>query len=540
VNAALRPEEAFDWREPDYITIFRERAERLNRMRAHPERLPALKAYYRDHIADFITDWGMTYSPWNAGTKQPPYLPFLLMPKQRELVDWMIRHWKERTPGLIEKSREIGCSWVAMAVSIGLCIFHEQITIGFGSATETKLDRSGDPDSLFWKGRMFIAHLPEEFRGGCNIEKDAPEKRILFPATQSSITGEVGDKIGFGGRKSIYVVDEMALVEHPKLMESGLSGNTDCRIDISTVSLDGMANEFSVRRHSGQVDVFTYHYRDDLRKDAEWAEAKKKTMDPIVWAANYEIDYMAAAEGVVIPQLWVQAAVGAFEKLCIIPSGARLGALDVADEGIDLNAFAVRYGNEVTHCESWPGKNSDPYFTAERAYMTCDEQRVERFHYDADGIGGSIRAAATRIDERRASQRMRKIACQPYKGSSAVFEPESFAPGTEVKNKDRFYNLKAQSWFWLRDLFWHTYRAINGDDYDASKLISLSRNIPELQKLCIELSQPQWKLSTNGKIVVDKTPEGIKSPDRGDSVCILFHPRARPMRISDTALEIHE
>lgn len=534
------PEDTFDFLNPDYAAIFRERARRLARIRSNPHQLPALKAYYREHIADFISQWGVTYNPKNVAARMPAYLPFVLQPKQYELVDWIIARWRAGEPGLIEKSRDVGCSWIAMCVACALCIFERDMSIGFGSASEVKLDRSGDPDSLFYKGRMFVENLPREFRAGCDVEHDAPFMRILFPDMGSSITGEVGDNIGRGGRKGIYFVDEAAYIVHPQLMESALSGNTDSRIDISSVSLNGMANAFSIRRHSGTVLVFTLHYRDDLRKTPEWVEKKKASTDPVVWAADYEINYTAAAEGVIIPQLWVRAAIDAHVKLGIEPTGVRAGALDVADEGPDLNAFAARHGMLITHSEDWSGKNSDVFVTADRAFMLCDEQRLESFQYDADGMGAGIRAAANRITERRLKDGQKRIRVVPFKGSSGVFEPESFAPGTEVKNKDRFYNLKAQAWFGVRDLFWHTFRAVNGEDHDKDRLISLSSKIKDLQKLCIELSQAQWKTSTNGKIVVEKTPDGARSPNRADALVILLSPSRKPMRISNAAFDVHE
>jgi hypothetical protein len=40
--------------------------------------------------------------------------------------------------------------------------------------------------------------------------------------------------------------------------------------------------------------------------------------------------------------------------------------------------------------------------------------------------------------------------------------------------------------------------------------------------------------------MVDKVPDGASSPNMADAIVILFSPRARPMRISNAALEVHE
>ncbi len=55
----------FDFKNPDYTQVFEWRMERLQRIRANPEVLPALKAFYRDNPAQFIIDWGITTDPRN-------------------------------------------------------------------------------------------------------------------------------------------------------------------------------------------------------------------------------------------------------------------------------------------------------------------------------------------------------------------------------------------------------------------------------------------------------------------------------------------
>lgn len=533
-----RVEDAFDWRAPDYVAIFRARAERLIWVQRNPGAVPGLLAYYKDHPADLINDWGCTVDPRNIAEGKPAFLPFLLMPKQREMIDWIVAKWRSNKPGMIEKSRDVGASWIAMALACTLCMFNDGMMIGVGSAKEDKLDRSGDPDTLFYKARTFMRYLPPFLRGNWNVDKDSLYMRLLFPATGSSITGEAGDQIGRGGRKSIFFVDEAAHLEHPSLVDGALVATTDCRIDMSSVSIEGMANWFAQKRHSGSVDVFTMHWRDDLRKTEEWAAEKRATVSPSIWFSEYELNYTAAAEGVIIPQEHVQAAIDAHVKLGIAPSGVKRGALDVADEGRDLNAFAARHGILLTHCESWSGKGSDLFETAERAISRCDDWLLDGFDYDADGLGAGIRGDATRIVARRNAARMRGIRIAAYRGSGKVFDPEEKSGGTDVKNIDRYQNAKAQSWAALAARFYNTFRAVNGGDYDADNLISLASDIPELSKLCIELSQAQWKVSPTGKLQVEKAPDGMRSPNLADAVCILFRVGHRPMKIDDSALEV--
>ena len=48
---------------PDYSAVLATRADKLQQLRANKDQLPAVKAYYRDNIAQFINDWGMTFGP---------------------------------------------------------------------------------------------------------------------------------------------------------------------------------------------------------------------------------------------------------------------------------------------------------------------------------------------------------------------------------------------------------------------------------------------------------------------------------------------
>ena len=82
-------------------------------------------------------------------------MPFLLFDRQAEAVDWIVDHWRNRSPGLIEKSRDMGLSWLTVAIAAAMWLFYPRIVIGFGSRKEEYVDKIGDPKSLFWKLRSF-------------------------------------------------------------------------------------------------------------------------------------------------------------------------------------------------------------------------------------------------------------------------------------------------------------------------------------------------------------------------------------------------
>lgn len=522
----VRVESEFDFKRPNYASLYTAREARLRRIRRLPPRqLRALKLYYRDNPADFISDFGLTFDPRNVSSGLPSVIPFVLWPKQREAVQWSIDRWRSNEPGIWEKSRETGATWLAVAISCTLCLFHRQLVIGFGSRKEVYVDNGGDPKSIFFKARFFIENLPDVFRGGWLRQKHTSHMRISFPGTGSALTGESGDGIGRGDRTAIYWVDEAAFLERPLLTDASLSQTTRCRIDISTPN--GMANSFAQKRHSGKVKVFTFHWMFDPRKDRDWYDKQCRDIaNDVIVAQELDINYLASVEGQVIPSDWVQAAVGAAEKLGIVPSGLRRGGLDVADEGDAVNAFAGRHGIELNYLKQWTGKGSDIYKTVERAFAICDEQDYEGFEYDSDGVGAGCRGDALVINTARRDAGMRWINDTPFRGSSAVDDPEGEMVH-ERKNKDFFANLKAQSWWSLRLRFQNTYRAVvEKMTVDPDSIISINPNLPDLSSLLMELAQPVYTINTIGKVIIEKTPSGAKSPNLADAVMIAFNPTA--------------
>jgi phage terminase large subunit len=530
----------FDFKNPDYTPVFRQRLDLLAKLRADPGLLASFRLYYAHNIADFINDWGVTFDPRNIERGLPALMPFVLFPRQRECIEFILEQWRAGEPGLIEKSRDVGLSWIVIALGCSLCIFNRGFVVGYGSRKEEYVDKLDSPKSLFYKARLFLRYLPPEFRAGWNEKKHAPHMRIMFPGTESTMTGEAGDGIGRGDRTSLYMVDEAAHLERPMLVEASLSATTNCRIDLSSVN--GMDNVFAIKRWGGRIKVFIFDWRDDPRKDDAWhAKQIAEAVSPAIVAQEVDRDYSASKEGIVIPSEWVQAAVGAAAKLGIATTGAKRAALDVADEGIDKNAWGGRTGVEMDALDEWSGKGSDIFGTVARAFMLSDGYDITEFDYDADGLGAGVRGDARVLNTARLADGRGQIDASPFRGSGAVVDPDRPIPSAtpsgndkkERTNKDFFANAKAQAWWALRVKFQITFRAVQahaaGEAHalDPDEIISLSPALPYLARLTNELSQPTWSLNGAGKMVIDKAPDGMPSPNLADCVMMLYSPRPK-------------
>lgn len=545
-----------DWKNPDYTAIYHQRMENLAAIRENPQRIPQLRAFYADHPDEFIDDWGVTFDPRNAERNLPTLIPFRLFPKQREWILWVVDRWRSQEPGLCEKSRDMGVTWLAVALACTLALFREGLVIGFGSRKSEYVDKIGTLKPILPKARMFMQNLPVEFQGGFVDWRDAPYMRIAFPDTGSLITGEGGDDIGRGDRSSIFFVDEAAHIQRPELVDASLSQTTNCRIDLSSVR--GMNNTFAQKRWGGKVKLFIFDWRDDPRKDQAWYDKQCETLDPVVVAQEIDRDYAASVKGVVIPGIWVRAAIDAKKFLGIAPSGRKGLAFDVADEGADKDAWAACYGTEVEETDEWSGKGSDIFGSVEYVFDVCDERGYSEFRYDSDGLGAGVRGDARVLNERRRANNAKTIRAIGYRGSEGVYAPDDIVEGTigadgdkGRTNQDYYHNRKAQAWWSLRKRFQKTYRwveSLKKHRQDPVKyptvlscppdeIISLSSANPNLQKLVAELSQATYRQSEVGKLLIEKKKEGMPSPNMADAVVIHYAPmEGAPVEITEQML----
>lgn len=529
------------WPRRPYADEIKNRAVMLQIMAADPNAVEKLKAFYRKNPIAFIEDWCMTYNPRNAEYKN---MPFILFQRQKDFLLFLQECIRDKESGLIEKARDIGATWLCCAYSVWLLLFVPGASVGWGSRKEQLVDTLGDMDSLFEKMRFLIRNIPGElWPEGFDMRKHATYMKIINPANGAAITGEAGDNIGRGGRKSIYFKDESAHYERPELIEAALGDNTDVQIDISSVN--GTANVFYRRRQSGTewkpggkkigkgiTRVFTFDWRDHPLKTQEWYDARRAKANREgllhIFAQEVDRDYTSSIQGVIIPAKWVAAAVDAHIKLGIKPEGEKVGGQDVADEGGDKHAFVWRHGIVCMGADHWAeGDGGD---AARVTLPICSENGIRELYYDSIGVGASFKTETNRIKELGQLPGCVKI-IQPWNagmsGEGLIDPDENIIRGDRDTpiNRDYFLNLKIQGWWRLRWRFEKTYKVITqGAYYPPDELISLPSWLPNLEQLKRELSQAVIKTSENGKMKVDKKPEGTHSPNLADGCVICYNP----------------
>jgi phage terminase large subunit len=152
------------------------------------------------------------------------------------------------------------------------------------------------------------------------------------------------------------------------------------------------------------------------------------------------------------------------------------------------------------------------------------QHKIRQVHYDSVGVGTGYKVGVNNLQKTGAWPR--SIEVHPWSGGDSVLDPDKnvIAGDKESpRNEDHFLNLKAQAWFMLRTRFYKTFRAVRyGETYDHKDLISLDSKMPRIHELKSELSQAVHKASANGKTMVDKKPDGARSPNLADAVVICY------------------
>jgi phage terminase large subunit len=461
----------------------------------------------------WLDSYGWTYDP----RLKEPFLRFRPFPRQGEFLRWLTEREANQEDGLAEKSRDVGFSWLCCAYALHGWLFRPAFACGIGSRKLDLVDKRGDPDCLFEKIRMLLRRLPEwQMPAGFKWSEHDNFARLVNPASGATITGEGGENIGRGGRKTIYLIDEAAFLEQPETVEAALSATTNCRIYTSTPN--GQGNPYYRKRFSGAIPVFTFHWRDDPRKDDAWyARMKRKIGDPVIIAQELDIDYAASLEGVTIPAAWVRAAV----NLDLPASGDVIAGFDVAvAEERDRCVVIGRRGPRVLPPTDWGGLNTTE--SSHRAADCAEEMGATILHYDAGGVGEGVRGTLDSSE--------RELRFTPNGVLFGATPSDTLWPDGKT-SAERFVNMRAEMWWLLRKRFERTYeRVAEGIDHPPEECIS----IPDHPQLIADLSLPLYHYTESGKLQLEKKSDmrkrGVKSPDFGDALA-LTEARSRSWQV---------
>jgi hypothetical protein len=464
--------------------------------------------------------WFFDNFVWTLDPRLKAYIPMVIWPRQREYLKFVEERVEAAEDFAAEKSRDVGVTYLNCGLATQKWRFDAGWKTSFCANKLDLVDQRGNPDSIFEKIRGIIEGMPKwALPPGYRASRHDREAKIINPASRNIMTGEGGDNAGRGGRSTLYVLDEAAHIDRADSVNAATSANARTRG--WTSSVNGNGNLFYRLTHDGEIPVFRFHWRDDPRKNDEWAEKTRRKLGPETFAQEFDLDYGASITGLAIPSAWIDAARELYRRMPDVVENYRakkgIGGWDIGG-GKAESVVIGKWGPVIGK----PHARRDPD-SVDVAFWALDyarENRLGLLNYDSVGLGyamGSILARAATLDVQ-------------IEGVNVGVPPTARVWPDERTSQEKFTNLKAELWGRAREAFqrsWLLLRHLQGDpegiDYPVDEVILLAED----DDLARQLSTPKRFRNEAGKIMIETKEQlakrGVKSPDRAEAAILSFH-----------------
>ena len=186
------------------------------------------------------------------------------------IVNEELKHGKtieEAIDVLVNKSRDMGASWLCIAFIHWLWLFHPESQLLEMSRVEDYVDKAGNMKALFQRHDYINRWLPEWMRPPLCLENERNRTRMHLKneLNGSCIDGEATTKhAASGDRRMVCLLDEFAKVENGAAMRSATRDAALVRLVDSTVA--GPGTEYSRWKNSGQIKVVPLMWWDHPEK----------------------------------------------------------------------------------------------------------------------------------------------------------------------------------------------------------------------------------------------------------------------------------
>lgn len=240
----------------------------------------------------FFDLFATTYEP---RLPESPDLPMFMFPYQREAIARIIKAENDRTDLLIEKTRDMGMTWVLIWHMIHHWLFRDQWYGILGSRKEDEVDNKA-PQSLFGKMRYGLYALPpwvrpQKFRkSDCDLHM-----KLVNPDRMSYMEGEsANENFARGKRSAMIFMDELFFWKYAKESWRSATDSSPTRIGVSTPAPTSFARNLRNSLEE-QGNLLTLDWRMHPFKDEEWfkKEELRRSSDPLATAGELELSYVS-------------------------------------------------------------------------------------------------------------------------------------------------------------------------------------------------------------------------------------------------------
>ena len=259
----------------------------------------------------------------------------------------------------------------------------------------------------------------------------------------------------------------------------------------------------------------------NLEQERLWDfEHKPRAEYDHIWEGSFNDQ---VENSIILPE-WFDAAIDAHIKKGYKPRGLKVVSHDPSDLGGDAKGLSYRHGVVFHDVKEFP--TGDVNEGCDQALDYTHKINADVFTWDGDGLGASLK--------RQINKSLPNIRHEMFKGSESVDDPDKVyqpadndEPGNRRTNADTFRNKRAQYYWELRDRFYNTYRATQGEYVDPDDQISISSKVENIAKLRSELCRIPLVNNGSGRIQIMSKPEmkkkhRIQSPNMADSMMMSF------------------
>lgn len=367
----------------------------------------------------------------------------------------------------------------------------KQSAIIMGKVIEHFFDHSFLTGMLEYTGRL--EQLRRE-RSKTRLTIKNGSEIMILTAEAKTVARQARGLMGFGA--TIVIVDESSLI--PDIMFSKILRMVGGVKDGKLIQLGNPfePNHFKRAFESKRYESISINYKQALaegRVTQEFLDEAREEMSELDWTIFYESKFPSGgAEDVLIPPVWIENAVN--QEGC--EGEYKQAGLDVARFGRDKTVYVFRKGGVVMAIKITEKMDTMEVVGWVRPFL--DEDEPEVMEIDVIGIGAGVYDRLNEFEE---------------------YEVEPMNVGmapTDSETKEKFFNLRAQVFWYLRTLF--------KPDKSGKSQISIP-NDPELKK---QLGEIRYKYSSERKIKIEPKEEMKKrlgtSPDKADALALAFFP----------------
>ncbi len=222
----------------------------------NPEKAKALYKLCKEDIIFWFNYFCFTYDPRAPQSA----MPFFLYPYQEFFIKDFEEKIEQGKDFGIEKSRDVGATWMLVLVLQHGWLFKEGWSSLVGSRKQDEVDKANsDPSTLFGKFRFNLEKLPKWMIPNYSSKKLSIENKD----TGNFFVGESANpNFGRGQRHKCILFDELAFWDFADDAYGGCAEATNCRAIISTPY--GNSNRYAREMLREDNIIINYPGLDDL------------------------------------------------------------------------------------------------------------------------------------------------------------------------------------------------------------------------------------------------------------------------------------